>query len=103
MLWLAVVVASTLLLFAVGISVRSVHRNGASCGSLVKPRDLERFGPAGTNPRPCGGAHDAERGIALTLVVAAALMPVLIVVTGRRGRGEGTATALTADPGRPSH
>ena len=86
MLWLAVVAASAFLVFAVGISLRSVHRNGADCGSVVIPRDLERVGPAGTNPRPCGSAHDAEQGIALGFVVAAGLMTVVVVVTSRSGR-----------------
>jgi hypothetical protein len=94
-LWLAVAAASAILLFALGISVRSVDRNGANCGSLVKPRDLEQVGPAGTNPRPCGGAHDADRAIALALLVAAGLMTV-VVVTSRRGRGERTTDAAAS-------
>jgi hypothetical protein len=86
MLWLAVAAASAFLVFAVGISLRSVHRNGADCGSVLIPRDLERVGPVGTNPRPCGAAHDAERGIALGLFVAAGLMTVVVVVTRRSTR-----------------
>jgi hypothetical protein len=86
LLWLAVMAAAAFLVFAVGISLRSVHRNGADCGSVVVPRDLERVGPAGTNPRPCASAHDAERGIALGLLVAAGLMTVVVVVTSRSSR-----------------
>jgi hypothetical protein len=79
--------AVALLLFAVGLSVRSVHRDGFSCGSLVKPRSLEQRGPVGTNLAPCQGAHDAERVIALTLVAAAGLTTALVVVTGSRDEG----------------
>jgi hypothetical protein len=80
--------------------MRSIHRNGASCGSLVKPRSVEQRGPVGTNLAPCQGAHDADRIIALTLVAAAGLTTVLVVVTRRRGKG--TTYALTRDPGSPS-
>ena len=73
-----------LLLLAVGTSVRTVHRNGANCGSLVNPNDFEQRGPAGTIPIPCADAHATHRTIALTLVAAAGVMTILIVVMTRR-------------------
>ena len=63
------------------------------------PRDIEQFGPAGTNPRPCANAHTTDRTIALTLVATAGVIAVLVVVTTRFRRGslgDTSADALAA-------
>jgi hypothetical protein len=78
------VAAAVLLLLAVRASVRTVHHNGANCGSLLKPNDFEQRGPAGTIPIPCADAHATDRSIAFTLVAAAGVMTILIVVMSRR-------------------
>jgi hypothetical protein len=81
------VAAVIFIFFAVGLSLRSVHQNGRSCGSLLKPIDLEQNGPAGTNPRPCEGAHDIDLAIALALVATGVVG--VIVSTRSRRRGDG--------------
>jgi hypothetical protein len=77
-------VAVALLLFAAGLSVRSVHRTGVSCGSVVKPMSAAVKGPPGTNPTPCADAHTADRTIALALVATG--VTVLVVLTTSRKR-----------------
>jgi hypothetical protein len=77
-------VAVALLLFAVGLSVRSVHRNGVSCGSVMQPMTPVIKPRPGTNPNPCADAHTADRTIALVLVATA--VTVLVVITTSRKR-----------------
>jgi len=58
-----------------------------NCGSVVKPLDVEAFGPAGTNPRPCSSAHDADAGLVLALLATVAGV-IVVVVRSRPGRPE---------------
>jgi hypothetical protein len=74
-----------LLFAATKVAVHTVYRDHLNCGSAVKPVDVEAFGPAGTNPRPCAGSHDGDLGIALACLVASSLV-IVAVVRSRRGR-----------------
>lgn len=81
----ATLVAVTLLVVAVRISTRGVSRDRVSCGSVVKPIDIEEIGPPGTNPHPCSNAHDADTAVAVVLLIAASGL-VIAVVRTRPGR-----------------
>jgi hypothetical protein len=85
------------LLFGAGkVAVRSVHRDHLNCGSVVKPLDVEAFGPPGTNPRPCEGSHNRDAGIALAGLVASGLVVVAVVRSRPGKRGERTTDTITA-------
>jgi membrane protease YdiL (CAAX protease family) len=97
--WRAVATIAALavlgVLFAAAhISLRTVSRDGVDCGSALKPIDAEAFGPAGTNPRPCSGAHDADAVVALALVAVAGVV-VVVVVRSRPGRATETPEPAT--------
>lgn len=77
------------LLFGAGkVAVRSVYRDHLNCGSVVKPLDVEAFGPPRTNPRPCEGSHNRDAGIALAGLVASGLVIVAVVSSRPGKRGE---------------
>jgi hypothetical protein len=80
----SILVAAALLLGAAMVATHSVSHNGQSCGSVVKPSDVEAFGPPGTNVRPCAGTHNADLGITLLLLLGAV---VIIVVLARSRPG----------------
>jgi hypothetical protein len=85
------------LLFGAGkVAIRSVHRDHTNCGGVVKPLDVEAFGPPGTNPRPCEGSHNRDAGIALAGLVASAVVIVAVVRSRPGKRGERTTEAMTA-------
>ena len=85
------------LLFGTGkVANSSVHPDHTNCGSVVKPLDVEAFGPPGTNPRPCEGSHNRDAGIALACLVASGLVLVAVVRSRPGKRGERTTAAMTA-------
>lgn len=86
----ALLLALALFSVAVRVSTRTFMRNGAPCGSVVKPIDAEVVGPPGTNPRPCEGTHATDTGIALALVAGAGAL-TFAVVRSRPGRAVKTA------------
>lgn len=75
---ISVLLVVGLLFAAAKIATHSVDRNGLNCGSVVKPSDVEAFGP-GTNVRPCGGTHDADLGMTLLLLLTAGVVIVVLV------------------------
>lgn len=85
------------------------RRRGPGVGPTARPRRLRFTAPAvrpGSGPRACEGApavqpsrtwHLTERGLAVVLVVAAALVAASIVVVGL------TALRVTGDGYSPAH
>jgi hypothetical protein len=71
--WSAVAIVVLLFLAGATVAFRSVHRHGFDCGSVVLPKDIEVNGPAGTNPRPCSAAHDADFATSLILFALSGL------------------------------
>jgi hypothetical protein len=77
-----------LLFAAAGVATHSVDRNGLNCGSVVKPSDVEAFGPPDTNVRPCGGTHNTDLGITLLLLLSAGAIVVVLVRSRPRTSGD---------------
>jgi hypothetical protein len=68
--------------------VRSPHRAGFNCGSVFVPRSVEVNDPAGTDPRPCNGAHDSSVAAALLLSGLAAITAFPVARWSVRGSAE---------------
>jgi hypothetical protein len=70
---LIAVVAVALLVIGLAIAVRPTENNGADCGSVLAPSDVEFFGRAGTEPRPCRGSHDNDARLAVVWLTGAGI------------------------------
>ena len=79
---ISILLVAALLFGAARVATHSVDHNGQNCGSVVKPSDVEAFGPPGTNVRPCASTHNADLGVTLLLLLSA----VVIVVVFARSR-----------------
>jgi hypothetical protein len=89
----SVCAVAALLAFGLTFALRPASRGGAHCGNVLMPTDVEQFGPAGTEPRPCRGSHDSDAQIAVLALVGAALI----------GTGLAVRLALTRPTRSPQH
>ena len=65
---------AAMLAFGLTFALRPASHGGAHCGNVLMPADVEQFGSAGTEPRPCRGSHDNDAQIAVLALVGAALI-----------------------------
>jgi hypothetical protein len=76
---ISILLVAALLFGAARVATHSVDHNGRNCGSVVKPSDVEAFGPPGTNIRPCAGTHNTDLGITLLLLLSAVVIVVVLL------------------------